>query len=77
MGIRKERKVEITSCVPLISKYVKDLEDYKNKLNIIKKDIEKEIKKQFIQDDCNNLSKKRLSRGIIWKDWQEDLSSTL
>lgn len=47
MGIRKERKVEITSCVPLISKYVKDLEDYKNKLNIIKKDIEKEIKKQF------------------------------
>lgn len=47
MGIRKEKRVEITSCVPLISKYVKDLEDYKNKLNIIKKDIEKEIKKQF------------------------------
>lgn len=51
MGIRKERKIEITSCVPLISKYVKDLEDYKEKLNIIKKDIEKEIKKIFKNND--------------------------
>ena len=47
MGIRKERKVEITSCVPLISKYVKDIEDYKEKLSEVKKDIENEIKKQF------------------------------
>ena len=51
MGIRKERKIEITSCVPLISKYVKNLGDYKEKLNIIKKDIEKEIKKVFKNND--------------------------
>lgn len=47
MGIRKEKKIEITSCVPLISKYVKDIEDYKEKLSEVKKDIENEIKKQF------------------------------
>jgi len=51
MGIRKERKVEITSCVPLISKYVKDLEDYKVKLNTIKKDIERVIKQKFKNND--------------------------
>lgn len=47
MGIRKEKEIEITSCVPLISKYVKDIEDYKEKLSEVKKDIENEIKKQF------------------------------
>lgn len=51
MGIRKERKIEITSCVPLISKYVKDLEDYKEKLNVIKQDIEKLTKKKFKNSD--------------------------
>lgn len=51
MGIRKERNIEITSCVPLISTYVKDLEDYIVKLNGIKKDIEKEIKKVFKNND--------------------------
>lgn len=47
MGMRKDKKVEITCCVPLISKYVKDLDDYKNKLNTIKKDILSIINKSF------------------------------
>lgn len=47
MGMRKDKKIEITSCVPLISKYVRDIDDYKEKLSEIKKDIENEIKKQF------------------------------
>jgi len=41
MGIRKNKTVEITSCVPLISFYVNDLEDYINKLDLIKEDIYK------------------------------------
>ena len=51
MGIRKEKRVEITSCIPLISFYVKDLEDYKNKLNEIKADVKKEVKKIFKNND--------------------------
>lgn len=47
MGIRKETSIEITSCVPLISKYVKDLDDYIEKLNHIKKDIHSIVKKHF------------------------------
>lgn len=47
MGMRKDKKIEITSCVPLISKYVRDIDDYKEKLSEIKKDIKNEIKKQF------------------------------
>lgn len=41
MGIRKDKKIEITSCVPLISRYIKDLEDYICKLKLIKEDIYK------------------------------------
>ena len=41
MGIRKDKKIEITSCVPLISCYIKDLEDYICKLKLIKEDIYK------------------------------------
>lgn len=51
MGIRKEGIVEITSCIPLISQYVKNLDDYKNKLNDLKKDVEKEAKKIFKNND--------------------------
>lgn len=47
MGIRKNDTVEITSCIPMISKYIKNLEDYKNKLTNLKKDIELEIRKKF------------------------------
>lgn len=47
MGIRKHNKVEITCCVPLISLYVSSLEDYKNKLDNIKKDIELITKQYF------------------------------
>ena len=39
MGMRKDKKIEITACVPLISLYVKNIDDYINKLNLIKKDI--------------------------------------
>ena len=41
MGIRKDNKIDITSCVPLISRYIKDLEDYICKLKLIKEDIYK------------------------------------
>ncbi len=51
MGIRKDKKIEITSCVPLISRYVKNLQDYQEKINIIKNDIEKETKKIFKRSD--------------------------
>lgn len=47
MGIRKNKKVEITSCVPLISPYVKDLEDYKSKLEIIREEVERVARKRF------------------------------
>lgn len=36
MGIRKDKNIEITSCVPLIAKYTLNKEDYFNKLEIIK-----------------------------------------
>lgn len=51
MGIRKDKKVEITSCVPLISHYVKDLEDYINKLNLIREDIKTIILKYFSDNE--------------------------
>ncbi|HIU40364.1 MAG TPA: hypothetical protein IAB68_03605 [Candidatus Aphodocola excrementigallinarum] len=51
MGIRKDKKIEITCCVPLISKYVIDLDDYKNKLSLIKNDINKIIKEFFKKND--------------------------
>ena len=41
MGIRKNDDIEITCCVPLISKYVNDIVDYKNKLNNVKSDIKR------------------------------------
>lgn len=47
MGIRKMDKIEITACVPLISLYVSCLDDYINKLNLLKVDIEQEIRKTF------------------------------
>ncbi len=51
MGIRKDNMIEITSCIPLISKYVKNLDDYKNKLNYLEKEIKKEAKKLFKRND--------------------------
>lgn len=47
MGIRKDKKIEITCCVPLISIYVKNLEDYMAKLDMIREDIMKIIRKKF------------------------------
>lgn len=53
MGMRKEDKVEITSCVPLISLYVSDLTDYKNKLQMLKNDIEIIVRKYFNKNDLH------------------------
>lgn len=53
MGIRKNKKIEITSCVPLISLYVENLEDYKNKINKLKIDIEEIAKKEFSDNDIS------------------------
>lgn len=47
MGIRRKDKIEVTACVPLISLYISCLEDYINKLNLLKSDIEQEIRKIF------------------------------
>lgn len=51
MGMRKNQKIEVTSCIPFISLYVKNLDDYIEKLNYIKKDIEQIIRKKFIDND--------------------------
>ena len=51
MGIRKNNNIEITSCVPLISLYVEDLEDYIAKLDIVRKDIIAIIRKHFKQNN--------------------------
>ena len=69
MGIRKDKKIEITSCVPLISLYVKDLDDYKNKIENIKCNIINIIRKYFkdnevviylnTRDNYENLIKER------------------
>lgn len=53
MGIRKDKKIEVTSCVPLISLYVSNLEDYKRKIEMIKIDIEKIIRKEFDNNDIS------------------------
>ena len=47
MGIRREQKIEITCCVPLISLYVVNLDDYKNKIEKIKSDIEEITRREF------------------------------
>lgn len=47
MGIRREKNVDITCCVPLISKYVASQEDYIEKLKFLKKEIRKIIKSEF------------------------------
>ncbi len=53
MGIRKDDKLEITCCVPMISKYIMNLEDYKNNLFILRKDIKMIIKKKFPTNEVN------------------------
>lgn len=50
MGIRKNKKIEITSCVPLISIYVLDLNDYLVKLDKIKSDVY-DIAKKYFKDN--------------------------
>lgn len=50
MGLRKKDEIEITSCIPLISKYVGDLNDYKDKLSKLKTDIKNIAIKYFNED---------------------------
>lgn len=71
MGIRKEKSIELTSCIPLISCYVKDIDDYRQKLKEIESDIEKEIKKLF----KNNKAKIYLNTRDNYE--QNDLYMTL
>lgn len=47
MGIRRDSVVEITCCVPLISKYILDCEDYSSKLELVKEDIYSIVSKYF------------------------------
>lgn len=51
MGIRKRNKIEITSCIPLISTFVKDIDDYKSKLEIIESEVRKIVKKHFFTEE--------------------------
>lgn len=53
MGIKKNKQIELTSCVPLISKYVENLEDYILKLELVKKDILEIVKKNFKNNNIN------------------------
>ena len=50
MGIRKNNNIELTCCIPLISKYVNDLEDYKEKINEVKNDI-RSIAREIFSDN--------------------------
>ena len=51
MGIRKKNNIEITSCVPLVAKYVKDVEDYKEKINNVEVMIEKISERYFAKEN--------------------------
>lgn len=51
MGMRKYNKVEITSCVPLISLCVSNIDDYKKKLEILRLEIEKIVRKYFKENE--------------------------
>ena len=53
MGIRRKNDIEITSCVPLIANYVVDLDDYVDKINNIKNDILKIVRKTFKDSKIN------------------------
>ncbi len=53
MGIRKNMSIEITSCIPLISRYVANLDDYKNKLLDVKTDMITIVKEEFPHSDIS------------------------
>ena len=53
MGMRKINEVEVTCCVPMISKFISDLDDYKSKLQKIKKDIVNIVKETFENNSVN------------------------
>lgn len=50
MGIRNNNSVEITACIPIISKYVSSLNDYEEKLSSVRRDI-LNIINNFYPDD--------------------------
>ena len=53
MGMRKNNKIDITSCIPMISLYVSNIDDYKSKLNNLKLDIEKIVRIYFKENDLS------------------------
>lgn len=53
MGIRKNNKVEITSCVPLIALYVPNIIDYKKKLKKLQMDIEEIVLKHLKENEIS------------------------
>ena len=53
MGIRRNKNIELTSCVPLIANYVVDLDDYIHKIDNIKIDIMEIVKKIFRDSEIN------------------------
>ena len=53
MGIRKDKTIEITSCVPLIAKYVLNVNDYVKKLEFVEKLIREMAVKEFSNHDIN------------------------
>lgn len=53
MGMRKNSVIEITSCIPLISLYVSDIEDYKKKIELLKSDVEKIVRMYFKDNETH------------------------
>lgn len=53
MGMRKHNKIEITSCIPLISLYVSDINDYKEKIVKLKLEIEKIVRNHFKDNELS------------------------
>lgn len=51
MGIRRKNKVEVTSCVPMIAKFVKDSVDYKEKKETIRQIIISTLTKYFEKEN--------------------------
>lgn len=53
MGMRKNDKIEITSCVPMISLYVLSIDDYRKKIKNLELDIEKILRSYFKDNELH------------------------
>ncbi len=56
MGFRNKDDFDITLCIPQVSKYVKDVESYKNNLDYVKRVIESMLKKHKIKSYKVNIN---------------------